>query len=153
MNTTEKNLTLDPYASSDYISPEINPVNDISIQPMGDIADSNDMNLNIKNPTEQIIESSVQINPKPQEMVNKNSIRSENDPMEQTSQANANANRNSFSDARFNNSNEIGGNSVGSSNRVSSETKKPSPMAASRAMDTRLSLANKSKPAWRQAYI
>jgi len=75
MNTTEENLTLDPYNSSDYISPEINPTKDLSIQPIDDSVVSNDINLNIKNPTEQLLESSVQISPKPQEMVNKNSIK------------------------------------------------------------------------------
>jgi hypothetical protein len=72
---------------------------------------------------------------------------------DQQSQADANSQRESFTTNRFNLGDGLGGSGIGNAGRLSSETKKPSPMASSRAMDTKLRIANKSGPAWRQNYI
>jgi hypothetical protein len=149
MNTLEEDIYLDPMMDSYDPEPEILPESNVSINEMEENYEP-DFDLNIQSPMSENIDPSVQITPKPQDQIKQNSIQPEYDPSQQMSQSNANAQRNTFTDARFNGPEASG---AGNGGRISSDTQKPSPMASSRAMDTKLRIANNASPEWRQHYV
>ena len=101
----------------------------------------------------KMTDSEIKVEPKQQEQIQENSIEKTDSMKDQQSQANTNTERQSFTDNRFNMADGLGGSNVGNRGRLSSETTKPSPMASSRAMETKLKIANRSGPAWRENYI
>jgi hypothetical protein len=153
MNTLENDVVLDPIVSKDGIySDDIYSQDNNFIYENSDYQE-NSNSFDIHSPKQEILDPSVQITAKPQEQIQENSIEKPDPMKDQQSQANSNSERDSFTNSRFNRGDGLGGSGVGNAGRLSSETIKPSPMASSRAMDTKLRIANKSGPAWRENYI
>ena len=153
MNTSETDVMLDPVVSKDEIySDDIYSQDNNLIYENSDYQE-NSSSFDIHSPKQEILDPSVQITPKPQEQIQENSIEKPDPMKDQQSQANANSQRESFTNSRFNIGDGLGGSGVGNAGRLSSETIKPSPMASSRAMDTKLRIANNASPEWRQHYV
>jgi len=66
--------------------------------------------------------------------------------------ANENSNRHSISGSKFNTPTDRMTDGIGRNNRLDSGTKKPSPMAGARTMDSKLKSRNNAPPEWRSGY-
>lgn len=139
MNTLSGNLDLDPFIPSG---------SNLSISPMG-MAKVSVPDYDIYQPEMELPE----IIPSKQEMVNENYISAPHNESDQVNQATNNSNRSVPTSSRFDTPDNRATDGIGRNNRLSSGTKKPSPMAAARTMDSKLKTRNNASPDWRRTYF
>lgn len=138
MNTLSGNLDLDPFIMSG---------SNLSITPMG-MPMVSVPDYDIQQPEMMLPE----IIPSQQEMVNQNYISAPHNEYDQANQATNNSNRDAPTRTRFDTPDNRATDGIGRNNRLSSGTKKPSPMAAARTMDSKLKTRNNASPDWRRTY-
>lgn len=150
MNTLDQDYNLNPTVDPSFNLNIENPSSEAVLEPFSYYEDSYD--LDVKPMKETPIDQSLQISSTPQESVVKKSVSAEVQGSNQTSQATNNSDKFRVSDSRFNTPQDRATDGIGMNNRLSSGTKKPSPMASARGMDGAYEIRSNALPEWRQAY-